>query len=132
MNRLASASSTATSGTDCWGESYGYDRYGNLLSINVTQCTAESLNLAVNSNNQITNAGFSYDSSGNITSDGTTTYSWDAENRPKAAGTTTYAYDGDNWRTQKSTGELYWYDVACTHDILDETDSAGNITNEYI
>jgi hypothetical protein len=33
LNRLATANSQATSGSDCWGQSYGYDRYGNLTGI---------------------------------------------------------------------------------------------------
>jgi len=36
----ASATTQATSGADCWGQSVpstGYDRYGNLLTINGTQ-----------------------------------------------------------------------------------------------
>jgi len=40
LNRLTSAQSQATSGADCWGQSIpttGYDRYGNLLTINATQ-----------------------------------------------------------------------------------------------
>jgi RHS repeat-associated protein len=32
LNRLATAQSYANSGADCWGQSYSYDRYGNLTA----------------------------------------------------------------------------------------------------
>jgi len=56
LNRLSTAHSQATSGPDCWGQSYGYDRWANLISVNVTQCTGSSLALTV-INNQITDSG---------------------------------------------------------------------------
>jgi hypothetical protein len=59
LNRIATASSSTTSGPDCWGQSFGYDRYGNLTTVNVTQCSAPTLSLAVNNNNWIINTGFS-------------------------------------------------------------------------
>jgi hypothetical protein len=74
LNRLATAQSQATSGTYCWGQSFGYDRYANLLSTTVTQCTAPALSLSVNTNNQITNSGFTYDAPGDMTSDGSSPY----------------------------------------------------------
>ena len=33
MNRLATAQSQATSGNDCWGQSYAYDRYASIWQI---------------------------------------------------------------------------------------------------
>ncbi|MGD1105340.1 MAG: hypothetical protein ABSA59_25115 [Terriglobia bacterium] len=69
----AGGSSAATSGTYCWGQSIptdgtGYDRYGNLLKINSSQCSTPGLSLSVNTYNQI--SGYSYDASGNLTADG--------------------------------------------------------------
>src|SRR5215469_7172800 len=109
MNRLASAQSQATSGADCWGDSYGYDRYGSLLSMTPTQCSSPSLSVTVNGSNQITNTGFSYDASGNLTNDGANAYGWDAENRLKSAAGNNYTFDGDSLRVKKGTNELYWY-----------------------
>jgi len=130
LNRLATAQSQATSGQYCWGESFGYDRYANLLSTTVTKCSAWSLSLSVNTNNQITNSGFTYDASGDMTSDGTLTYTWDARNRLQSAGGVTYTYDGDGKRVMKSSGTLYWTLPGGTP--LAETDASGNILNEYI
>ncbi len=82
LNRIDSALSQATRGADCWGQSVpsgGYDQYGNLLAINVIKCSAPLLRLSVNADNRITSGGFSYDASGDVTSDGYNSYTWDAE-----------------------------------------------------
>jgi len=133
MNRLASAQSQATSGADCWGDTYGYDRYGNLLIMTPTQCSSPSLSVTVNSSNQITNTGFSYDASGNLTNDGANAYSWDAENRLKSGAGTNYTFDGDNMRVKKGTNELYWYSAAsCHHPLFGRTTSVGTYTAEFV
>jgi len=130
LNRLSTAQSQATSGTYCWGQSFGYDRYGNLLSSTVTQCTAPMLSLNVSANNQITNSGFTYDASGDLTSDGTYTYAWDARPRLQSAAGVTYTYDGDGKRVMKSSGTLYWNRVHGAP--LAETNASGSTLNEYI
>jgi len=131
MNRVATAKTQATSGTDCWGQSFGYDRYANLLNANVTQCSAPSLSLSVNTSNRITNTGFSYDAAGNMTADGTgTSYAFDAEGKQKSAAGVNYTYDGLGWRVQKSNGELDWFNGG--HSLLFESDLSGNVTKEYI
>jgi hypothetical protein len=64
LNRVTSGKSSASSGADCWGQSVpsgGYDRYGNLLTINSSQCSNPVLALTVNTYNQVTNPSFSYD-----------------------------------------------------------------------
>jgi hypothetical protein len=40
----------------------------------VTKCTAPSLSLSINSQNRITNSGFSYDNAGNMLGDGFLSY----------------------------------------------------------
>jgi hypothetical protein len=131
MNRLASAQSQATSGTDCWGDSYGYDRFGNLLTMTVTKCSAQNLNVTVDGSNHIT--GMSYDAAGNLTNDGTLTYSWDAENRLKTTAGTNYKFDGDSRRVLKGTNDLYWYSAAtCKHPLFGRSTSAGTYTDEFI
>jgi RHS repeat-associated protein len=87
-----------------------------------------SLSLVANSNNQITT--FSYDASGNTLNDTHNSYTWDAESEIKTAGGVTYTYDGDGDRVQKSSGKIYWYGAGS--EILDESDSSGNITDEYV
>jgi RHS repeat-associated protein len=138
LNRIASAltaSTHATSPTHCWGEVYGNDAWGNLLSIaattnsNYTGCSQESgFTANADGNNHLTS--FSYDASGNATSDGTYSYSWDGESQLKSAAGVNYLYDGDGRRVSKSNGKLYWYGSG--GDILAETDAVGNVTAEYI
>jgi YD repeat-containing protein len=131
LNRLASAQSQATSGANCWGDSYGYDRYDNLLNMNVTQCSAPNLNVTVNNNNQI--VGFTYDAAGNLTNDGTLSYSWDGENRLKNTAATNYTWDGTNMRVMKGTSELYWFSAAnCKHPLFGRSTAAGSYTAEFI
>jgi RHS repeat-associated protein len=130
LNRVSTAASQATSGSDCWGQSFGYDRYANLTTINVTQCTAPMLSLSVNTNNQITNASFNYDAAGDLTGDGIYTYSWNAERHLTSAANVTYAYDGNLQRVKKSSGTLYWHSPAGVP--LAETDPSGNTLNEYV
>src|SRR5207245_1363446 len=80
LNRLSTAQTTGTSGPNCWGQQFGYDPWGNLLTEtpNVPGCPTNMLNLGANAYNRITNTGFSYDAAGNLLSDGTNTYAFDA------------------------------------------------------
>lgn len=73
--------------THCWGQSIPAD--GNSLKINPSQCSPPTLNLSVNTYNQITNSGFSYDNSGNMTADGVTSYVWNGAGFLKSTGSTT-------------------------------------------
>ena len=144
LNRLFIAetnSNYSTSPSHCWGEAYVYDNattspgeFGNLTNINVPStayngCQMESsLSLVANSNNQI--SSFSYDASGNILNDTHNSYTWNAESEIKTAAGVTYTYDGDGNRLQKSSGKIYWYGAGT--EILDESDSSGNVTDEYV
>jgi RHS repeat-associated protein len=130
LNRVSTATSQATSGSDCWGQSFAYDRYANLTTTNVTKCTATALSLSFNTHNQITSSGFNYDAAGDLTADGSYTYSWNAEQHLTSAGNVTYTYDGDLKRVKKSSGTLYWYCAVCGQ-VLAESDLSGNLTREY-
>jgi RHS repeat-associated protein len=66
-------------------------------------------------------------------------YFYDAESRISqvdgtqgncSTATVCYVYDGDGLRVKKSSGTLYWRSV--WGDVLAESDSQGNITNEYV
>jgi hypothetical protein len=133
LNRIASAQTSATTGTKCLGESFGYDAWGNMLTIGgvtgYSGCTQENLGVASNAKNQIsTNA---YDTAGNMITAG---YTYDAENHLLTAGGVTYTYDGDGKRVKKSNGKLYWYGMGT--ETLDETDLTGSTSNstfnEYV
>jgi hypothetical protein len=141
LNRIASALSQATSGSDCWGQGFTIDGLANLYGISSQQCSSGTLSAGVNSNNQLTSTGYSYDSAGNMTAEGSSySYSFDAENRLTTAsgggvsgGPYTYVYDGNSLRVKKSNsagGTLYWRSLS--GNAIAETDLNGNATNEYV
>lgn len=147
LNRMLSAATKATSGNDCWGQSFsgGIDAVANLTGVSVTQCSAGSLSVSTDGENHLSYTGFSYDNAGNMTADGSYTYAFDAENRMKqasgmAGGPYCYIYDGDALRAEKGNGGtcptasqidvLYWRSTS--GDVLAETDGAGNTLNEYV
>jgi RHS repeat-associated protein len=139
LNRLSTAQ---TAGTDCtqttaggqskfWGTTYGYDPWGNLLSKNVSKCSAPPLSVAVNAANRI--IGYGYDAAGNQlnTGAGSASYLYDAAGRITNAGGYSYGYDAGGNRISKSaggTGTLYWYGLP---GIVAESDLAGNLQHEY-
>jgi YD repeat-containing protein len=129
LNRVISAQNA---GTDCsattvngkteyWGNSYGYDAWGNLLQKTITKCGAENLQVTADAHNWIHGSGtdYQYDAAGNMTFDATANlnYAFDQENRITGAGGYAYSYDGDGNRVRKSNGNLaangtlYWYMV---------------------
>ena len=134
LNRIVQAQTSATSGSNCWGETYTIDQWGNLTVIGALSgysgCTQENLAVSATTNNQLSSTGFSYDTSGNMLTDGANTYGYNAESEIKSAAGVNYTYDGDGNRVEKSSGKIYWYGAGT--EILDESDTSGNITNEYV
>jgi YD repeat-containing protein len=130
LKRITSATTQATSGSDCWGQTHTRDRYNNLTNVAVSQCTAPTLSVTVDpTTNHITT--YTYDPAGHVTNDGAGhTYSWDAEHRLSSGGGVNYLYDGLGRRVQKSSGELSWYDAQ--GNLLATTNSSGNPISEYI
>src|SRR6185437_9470916 len=145
LNRLISAqnagtncaASTVNSKTEYWGNSYGYDAWGNLTDKTITKCGAENFHPGQASvQNQL--PGYIYDAAGNMTSDPTdgVSASYDPENRiasaTKAGVTTSYVYDSDGNRVEKTgtgTNTLYWY---MTPGVVAESDLSGNLKSEYV
>ena len=116
LNRLLTASGSG------WGESYGFDGFGNLLSKTVTAGSGPSMSIAVNAaNNQIQGVyGISYDANGNTlgTASGAGLI-YDPENRVNAVYSGAqllmqYGYDSQNHRIWSWNGS---------------TDVVGNPTN---
>lgn len=128
LNRITLAATQATTGTDCWGQSFGIDALSNLTAIGLTQCPGGSLSMATDGNNHLTSLG--YDAAGNTTGDGAYTYTFDAENRITSAAGVNYTYDGNGLRVKKSNGTLYWRSIS--GDTLAETDLSGNTISEYV
>jgi RHS repeat-associated protein len=152
LNRITSAQTQTTGVTipnaNCWGLTFGYDPWGNLLSSNSSGPTGCGeplpLNVYATTANQMSTsatqlAGFCYDAAGNLLQQVTcpvtnATYAYDAENHMTSADGVTYTYDGDGRRVKKSSGKLYWYGTGSGP--LNETDLFGNTNNssfyEYV
>jgi RHS repeat-associated protein len=133
LNRIATANTQATTGTNAWGLQFGYDVWANLLSATVTQGSAPMLSQAAGGNNRI--VGFCYDAAGNLLAQSappcpSPTYAYNGENQMTSTAGVTYTYDGEGKRVKKSSGALYWYGMGS--DALNETDLSGNLANEYI
>lgn len=132
VNRIVTAGTAATSGTNCWGYQYTYDAWGNLnlqqgLS-NYSGCSEFQVSAYADGNNHL--YGFSYDASGNTLADGNYIYTWNGASEMATAGGMTYSYDGDGRRASKVGNKLYWYGSG--DEILAETDTSGNVLNEYV
>jgi len=84
LSRVTAASSQATSGADCWGQTFTIDNVANLTGITLSKCTGGALTAAVNQNNQFT-TGYTYDPAGNLTNDGLYSYTYNAENEITSA-----------------------------------------------
>jgi RHS repeat-associated protein len=108
LNRLLTAN-----GSTGWGQQYGFDGFGNLLSKTVTAGTGPSLSVSVNpANNQIQGvSGLTYDANGNQSQ---SVGAYDAENRLVGGVGIYYGYDSQNKRIWSWAGGV---------------DSNGNTTN---
>jgi RHS repeat-associated protein len=98
LNRMITAAGNG------WGETYGYDSFGNLTAKTPTAGSPPSLSQAPNpANNRL--VGYNYDANGNQLEApgfyGSPTY--DAENRIVAAPGVQYAYDSQNKRVWAAT-----------------------------
>jgi RHS repeat-associated protein len=105
---LASNSTCTTPPTGAPTYTYVYDRFGNRWQqngpvFNNVKFTGNNPSSPVNTNRV---DGYSYDTAGNLTNDGTYTYSYDAENRliSVVGGSTnsTYTYDALGHRVRKT------------------------------
>ena len=112
LNRLLTANGSG------WGEQYGFDPFGNLLSKTVTAGSGPSLSVTVNpANNQIQGvSGVSYDANGNqsVPSGG----GYDAENRFIGLNGSQYAYDAQNKRIWNWSGALDTYGNATGYTLI--------------
>jgi len=136
LNRISQANTVNTTSSNCWGEAYTIDAWGNLTNRAAApgmsgNCTTEGLSATATNQNQLSGIGLQYDAAGNVTTDnigGAITY--DAENRMVNYAGYTYSYDADGMRMEKSSGTMYWPGPG--GEVLTETSLSGTINEEYI
>jgi RHS repeat-associated protein len=159
LNRVLTAQ-TQTPGvtipnSNCWGLTFGYDPWGNLLQETASGPSGcgepTPLNVTVNATNQIANnnianeiSNYCYDSAGNLIyitapaaspgaacpTSGPFQYVYDAENRLITAAGVNYGYDGNGNRVTKSNGRIYWFGQQS--DSLEISDLSENLIEQYI
>src|SRR6266568_1364805 len=138
LNRLSTMGDSA-SGQSCKGLSWTYDRWGNRTDQTVTSGTCNTFHATASTQNRLVdpvNNIYQYDTAGNMTYDGSHTYTYDAENRlTKVDGgnTATYAYDADGNRIQKAVGPIITaYVFSPTSHVIHETDPNLTFNVHYI
>jgi RHS repeat-associated protein len=115
VNRLTSMSSPADP-SGCSGLSWTYDQWGNRTDQTVTGGACGTSHVSVNPLNQLVGPPYQYDAAGNLTFDGSHSYTYDAENRitqVDGGATATYVYDANGQRVRKLAGGVtidYAYD----------------------
>lgn len=104
LERLTSASCGGA-----WSQTYSFDPFGNIAKTGSSAFGAAYLLADGSTNNRIqTLPGITptYDTNGNLTSDGTHTYSWDAEGRPVQIDTSTAVYDALGRMVEAGSGSF--------------------------
>lgn len=91
---------TQSGGTSPSTYTYTYDARGNRLTAVVTGGGASTQSLTFNAGNQVTNTGFTYDGTGNLTADTAGTYTYNGAQQmttvTNGSGAFTYKYAGTN------------------------------------
>jgi RHS repeat-associated protein len=141
LNRMTSANVTGQTHFGSIDFTYAYDRFGNRWQQNVTLGSGPTSSLAFDANNHIIGSGITYDGAGNVTDDGTNTYTYDPEERIATvpSQSASFYYDGDGNRgviyaTACNVCQFpYWYRI---YDLQDQEIARCSFTfscgpNEY-
>jgi RHS repeat-associated protein len=129
LNRLSTLSSPSDP-NGCTGLSWTYDAWGNRTDQTVTGGSCHTFHQTFNTQNRLIGPPYLYDAAGNMTYDGTHTYTFDAESRliqvdgtvgTCSTATACYTYDAIGRRVEKATGSTkhdYFYDLSSN--VIDE------------
>jgi RHS repeat-associated protein len=126
-----------------------YDRWGNrtevwdatsggtqIQSVTLEQSGGAPTNRLTSVTNSGSTVNYSYDSAGNVTSDGVHSYGYDAENRlvsVDGGSTASYGYDHQNRRVKKVVGSTTTHYVWEGWQVIAEHNgSSGAVVSEYI
>jgi RHS repeat-associated protein len=117
---------------------YNYDALGNRTSTVINGITT---NYVVNNMNEYTSVGgvtYAYDADGNLTSDGTNTYTYNSLNELTGiagASTSTYAYNALGWQISSTiAGQTthYMYDPLVSGQVVATLNGANNILAHFV
>ncbi|MEK6407953.1 MAG: hypothetical protein AABN34_13410 [Acidobacteriota bacterium] len=109
---------------------FAYDRWGNRTTAwdavsggNQIQTVTlqQSGGVPTNQIATVNAVGFSYDAAGNVTNDGSHSYTYDAENRVVSidGGAAQYGYDHRNWRVKKiASGATTHYVISRSEPVM--------------
>jgi len=136
LNRLTHAWSTNGS---AWDINYTLDAWGNMTTRGpgggfTNSPAPDNFSNSIDTNNRLVSQ-MSYDSAGNVLSDGTNQYRYNGNNQVVTynnSSSPNYEYDVDGKRVQKSgtyNDRVYYYGVSGVPAV--ETDLSGNIKTEY-
>lgn len=121
-----------TAVTGAQTHSFAYDNVANRKTVDGTTYAANNLN-------QYTTAGvvtFVYDGNGNMSSDGTNTYTFDEENRlataTKTGSAAGYAYDAFNRRVSKTVNGTTTVFVHDNDEVIADYTLTGSLIAEYL
>jgi RHS repeat-associated protein len=127
--------------------SYGHDASAKITSVAIDQPVFEWMPTlaydrtygAANALNQVTSedsVAVSYNTDGNMTSDGINSYTWTFGNRMIGAArsgmTASYAYDGDDRRTKKTVNGVVTRTLWSGADELAQMDNAGTTLRRFV
>jgi RHS repeat-associated protein len=141
QGRLATSSQTSNGASA--QRRYAYDRWGNRTTAwdavtggNQIQTVTlqQSGGVPTNQIATVNAVGFSYDAAGNVTNDGSHSYTFDAENRVVSidGGAAQYSYDHRNWRVKKIASGATTHYVWEGGQVLAEHNSGGGNLVDYV
>jgi RHS repeat-associated protein len=131
---------TTATGWGAWARRYDYDRQGNRTAVwdavsggNQLQNTVIGQVGGIKTNRiaSVNGTAFSYDASGNVTSDGARAFTYDAENRivsVSGLNSESYGYDAGNRRVKKAVGGLVTHYIWEGNQVIAEYERGGSAT----
>jgi RHS repeat-associated protein len=132
LQRMTTANTCGSSAFPQWGLLESFDRFGNRWTQTATAGTAPQPNLqfGINGLNGSTNNqpnGYSYDASGNMTTDsiGPGSMTYDGENQMTGYNVSVYSYDGNGLRVVKSSSGTSTVSIYSGSSVIAEYDNGA-------
>jgi RHS repeat-associated protein len=106
VNRLVTGGTTSSCGANCWGQTFGYDPFGNINKSG--SCSFQpTYSYLTNHMTMIGGSVPTYDANGNVTNDFLHTYAWDANGRPVTVDGVGLTYDALGRMVEQNRSGVY-------------------------